>query len=264
MRNKNRAIVAVSTILTITALAVGVAAPARAQPPNACTLQGTWIGAGGSFLSSYHGQTPDSGTIDLEYFNALAAVQSVFPAAAAISQAKGVWQRIGPRTFAYTILAHAVNDMGEIVVSALTSGTKQLPENCNSSAVQGCIRYLDTEGNQLLEFCPPPTAETRLQLALEDIELGNQPPVAVAEPDGLRTAVRQLRFDGSKSADPEGQPLTFSWKVTGGSAALMHGNTATPTVQLAGGAGEFTFELTVTDPEGASDTTTVGVTYVGR
>ncbi|MCP5117496.1 MAG: hypothetical protein GY953_42280 [bacterium] len=94
------------------------------------------------------------------------------------------------------------------------------------------------------------------------VSAANEAPVAVAEPVNLTTNMRQIQLDGSGSTDPEGKTLTYSWKVTGKSAAVMNGDTATPTVQFSG-YGQYTFELTVTDPEGASDTATATALYVG-
>lgn len=133
----------------------------------------------------------------------------------------------------------------------------------------GYVQAVADAANQLVadRFLLPQDATVIIaQAEASDVLVGaeNQHPVAVVEPTALTTAVRQVQLNGSKSFDPEGGELTFSWRVASGSAALMHGSTATPTAQLAGGAGQSTFELTVTDPKGASDTAAVTVTYVGR
>ena len=109
----------------------------------------------------------------------------------------------------------------------------------------------------------PGTFEGEITLA-EPSYADNQPPLAIAQPAMLTTTKTQVRLDGSDSWDREGGPLAYSWSVTSGSAALIQGSryTASPTVVLFGGHGEYSFELTVTDPEGASDTTTATVRYV--
>ena len=92
----------------------------------------------------------------------------------------------------------------------------------------------------------------------------NRPPVAVVQPASMTTVVRHLQLDGSKSWDPEGEPLTYSWEVTGNSAVILNADTATPTVQLPPGVREHRFELTVTDPRGATAKATATCLYVGR
>jgi sugar lactone lactonase YvrE len=92
----------------------------------------------------------------------------------------------------------------------------------------------------------------------------NQPPVAVVEPQSLTTSQREVQLNGSKSSDPEGGLLSYSWRSTGKSAALIKANTAAPIVQFGEGAGEYTFELTVTDPQGASAKAIAKILYNGR
>ncbi|MCX6633720.1 MAG: PKD domain-containing protein, partial [Acidobacteria bacterium] len=92
----------------------------------------------------------------------------------------------------------------------------------------------------------------------------NKPPVAVVKPQSATSPVREMVLDGSDSADPEGEPLAYSWKCTGKSAAMGKTDTAKPWVQFVGGSGEYSFELTVTDPKGASATAVATILYTGR
>jgi hypothetical protein len=89
----------------------------------------------------------------------------------------------------------------------------------------------------------------------------NRPPVADAG-DDFNAVAPQIQLDGRDSRDPDNDQLTYSWRVVSGSAVLLQGTTATPIVQLAGGFGAYTFELTVTDPAGLTATDTVVVTFV--
>jgi hypothetical protein len=87
--------------------------------------------------------------------------------------------------------------------------------------------------------------------------------VAVAEPVSLETFQMENTLDGMKSTDPEGESLTYSWKSTGKTASITGANTATPIVQLQEGPGDYTFELIVTDPQGASSAATATLIYKG-
>jgi len=87
------------------------------------------------------------------------------------------------------------------------------------------------------------------------------PPVADAG-KGFETLVRQVRLDGTGSKDPDGGPLTYSWRVLQGRAAILDPSSPTPTVQLAGMFGDYVFELTVTNKAGLSSTATVTVKFV--
>ncbi|MFB3776716.1 MAG: PKD domain-containing protein [Bryobacteraceae bacterium] len=80
----------------------------------------------------------------------------------------------------------------------------------------------------------------------------NNPPVADAGPDQIITQSFDATLDGSRSYDPDGDPITYSWRYIGnGRAEIFGANTATPTVRFSTGNGVYTFELTVTDDKRA-------------
>jgi cytochrome c oxidase assembly protein Cox11 len=90
----------------------------------------------------------------------------------------------------------------------------------------------------------------------------NNPPVANAGPDQV-TLASTITLDGSASYDPDGDPITYSWRVVSNGHADIYGaNTANPSVLLSSGYGSYTFELTVTDSKRASSTDTVRVNYI--
>jgi hypothetical protein len=98
-----------------------------------------------------------------------------------------------------------------------------------------------------------------------------QPPVADAGPDKSVYA-NYTTLDGSKSYDPQGSPLTFSWRFVAFQPKFSNfgpfmptitgGNTATPSVTIPQ-AGDYIFELTVTDALGLQSTATVRITRQG-
>jgi uncharacterized repeat protein (TIGR01451 family) len=85
----------------------------------------------------------------------------------------------------------------------------------------------------------------------------NRPPVANAGPDqdvfGSASGL-VVQLDGSASADPDGDPLSFNWTASGFSTMTD----PSPFVLLAPGI--HTFTLTVTDSHGATATDTVTIT----
>ncbi|HEX4375228.1 MAG TPA: PKD domain-containing protein, partial [Puia sp.] len=90
----------------------------------------------------------------------------------------------------------------------------------------------------------------------------NQPPVAIAGTDAILVLpTNSTTLDGSKSYDVDGRIVSYSWAQTSGPANSVIGNynTATPTVS---GLieGQYVFQLTVTDNNGAKGTDNVTVT----
>ena len=91
---------------------------------------------------------------------------------------------------------------------------------------------------------------------------GNNAPVANAGPDQI-TMTEDITLDGSRSYDPDGDPLTYSWRVLGNLPAQISGaDTATPTVRLSRGYGGYIFELTVADDKRATSSSTIRVNWI--
>ena len=90
----------------------------------------------------------------------------------------------------------------------------------------------------------------------------NQPPVANAGPDQTITLpTSSASLNGTQSADPDGTIASYSWsKVSGpGTPTITSGTTATPVVSGLQ-AGQYVFQLTVTDNSGASSSDQVTIT----
>lgn len=90
----------------------------------------------------------------------------------------------------------------------------------------------------------------------------NKPPVADAGP-ALTTVQSEVLLDATKSTDPENGALTYRWRSVGKTAAILDPTQSRTRVQFGEGFGEYSFEVTVTDPQGATATSVVRVLYVG-
>ncbi|MEP6534796.1 MAG: PKD domain-containing protein [Bryobacteraceae bacterium] len=103
------------------------------------------------------------------------------------------------------------------------------------------------------------TGETHAFLATQ------APTAASAGPKNTTAISRQITLDGTASFSADGAPLTYSWSIPQGSpsAAILHGNTATPEVQFSW-RGLYTFQLMVTDSTGASATDIATVNFQGN
>lgn len=88
----------------------------------------------------------------------------------------------------------------------------------------------------------------------------NDIPVANAGPDQSITPLATVTLDGSLSSDPEGDPLTYTWRqIDGAVTTISDDNTAIATLSPIK-VGVSIFELTVSDGESsATDTVTVTV-----
>jgi hypothetical protein len=90
-------------------------------------------------------------------------------------------------------------------------------------------------------------------------------PVAVATAGNNSTTVQsEIQLDASGSTDPQGGVLSYAWRSTGKSAAVIGPNTVKPSVQFGEGFGEYTFEVTVSNAKGLSSKAQVKVQYVGH
>jgi hypothetical protein len=92
------------------------------------------------------------------------------------------------------------------------------------------------------------------------VENANRTPIAeivapslIQVPSGTLSGTTVL--DGTRSRDPDGDPITFQWNSVGAFHAVVQNPTSpTPTVEFLGGYGKYEFELMVTDDKGAMGT----------
>ncbi|MCB9933829.1 MAG: S8 family serine peptidase [Planctomycetes bacterium] len=104
-----------------------------------------------------------------------------------------------------------------------------------------------------------------VSITINDVPAPNNPPTANAGVDFSVTEGNQGTLNGTASSDPDSDPLSYSWVEFGSSwVTLQNANTANPTfiAPMVSSAFIITFELTVDDGRGGSDTDTVVVTVL--
>ena len=90
----------------------------------------------------------------------------------------------------------------------------------------------------------------------------NRPPVANAGPDLTRFVTQTAQLDGSRSSDPDGNPLTYSWSFESrpaGSLATLSDPTAVKPTFVVDQPGSYVVQLVVNDGfvNSAADTVTI-------
>lgn len=96
-----------------------------------------------------------------------------------------------------------------------------------------------------------------------DITNVNNDPSADAGTDVTRNENGAVQLNGNASSDPDSDPLTYRWAQVGGPNVLLDGaDTAMPSFTspfVSPGGGDLTFQVTVDDGYGGTDTDTVVV-----
>lgn len=148
--------------------------------------------------------------------------------------------------------AHDGGNEGSFVDLGWYEGTSTNPGDASMSYTGP---YLDTADQAMVIAAYTPNVPSTQ----------NTGPVANAGADQNVTVNNQVTLNGAGSTDSDGTIVTYSWTQTGGTAVTLSGTgsnrTFTPTTT-----GSRTFQLTVTDDDGAtaSDTVVINVNPVGN
>jgi hypothetical protein len=118
------------------------------------------------------------------------------------------------------------------------------------------LRVVDSGGS---------SATDQVDIVVNPIPGLNQAPVADAGLSRTLSEFGNVTLDGTGSADPDGVISTYAWSQTAGPTVTLNDpNVVTPFFAAPGVSGptQVSFELTVTDNEGADDTSAVTITIV--
>ncbi len=89
-------------------------------------------------------------------------------------------------------------------------------------------------------------------------------PQIVITPANQTAFMKFQTLDASATTDPNGLPMSFVWRSVNKSVAFANPNNAVVSVQLTEGAGDYIFEVTVTNTAGNSAKATTTISYVGH
>lgn len=107
--------------------------PAAAGNDEGCKLNGSWIGYSGTgawWMASPTGQNARHGINVLDVPGFDFTMGGAFPVVNS-SQLRGVWERTGGNTFAYTVIGFAVDSNGDAQYISKLSGTETIMEGCD-------------------------------------------------------------------------------------------------------------------------------------
>ncbi len=123
----------IASVLALTVDTSGSSADERNK--QGCSPLGSWFGFDAttntaSWMSTFHGQTPSSGTYVLDIPGIQAS--QFLPTTVRASTSRGTWQRTGGNTIAFTVISFALDAGGQTVGIAKLRGTETMMEKCNT------------------------------------------------------------------------------------------------------------------------------------
>ncbi len=137
--------------LLIGVVFLAASALAADMPKGGCTLQGSWMSTDVNFqsLGTDMGESASSGTMIVELFGANAdpTLGGMFQNGVKISTLRGVWERTGGNTFAYTQVWYGLDAGENILWIGKNSGTETLSEDCNLLKVDSTFEIFYPEVN---------------------------------------------------------------------------------------------------------------------
>ncbi|HEX5445920.1 MAG TPA: hypothetical protein VFW87_18980, partial [Pirellulales bacterium] len=106
---------------------------------------------------------------------------------------------------------------------------------------------------------PVDPPRVRYEVLTRRMRVGNDPPVADAGPNQFNVPAGTITLDGSKSYDPDGDPITFQWVQESGPAVSLSSPTGQTTAFTAAAGVFYSFRLLVKDNLGGQSIARVSV-----
>jgi len=122
------------------------------------------------------------------------------------------------------------------------------------SVAAGMVASYSATGVGNINFPPPVTPPSGT---------GTGPQIVIT-PAYQMASIKFLTLDASATTDAQGLPMTFVWRAVNKSVAIANPNNAVVSIQLSEGAGDYVFEVTVTDTAGVIAKATTTISYVGH
>ena len=143
--------------------------------------------------------------------------------------------------------------------STATIGSASAASTTISGLVQGAYTFQLTVTDNSLK-----TASATVQVTVNAAPPANVPPVA--NPGANETVTQSsspVDLNGSGSYDPDGSIVSYSWTQVAGAGGVTIANSTTATPAIYGmQVGTYTFQLTVTDNDGATNSADITITVV--
>lgn len=171
-----------------------------------------------------------------------------------------------------TLDGSSSNDSDGIISSfswTQVSGTPDVTLNNADSSIAS-FTAPDVDSNTILNFELTVTdnngaiATDSVAVTITPVQTVNQPPIAIAPNDFSAIENTQVSLDGSASSDSDGSITSYSWVQTAGSPTITITDSslaiAVFTAPEIANDTLLTFELTVTDNSGATNTDSVDIT----
>jgi hypothetical protein len=121
-------------LITAVILLFMVPVPAAAGKDEGCKLNGSWIGytdSGAWWMASPTGQNAANGINVLDVPGFDFTLEGAFPDVVNSSKLRGVWERTGGNTFAYTVIGFTVDGNGDAQYISKLTGTETILEGCD-------------------------------------------------------------------------------------------------------------------------------------